>query len=548
MAEFKWLTKDSEKFLKTDYLKEGIEPIERIKQICDEAERRSGIEGFSDKLFDYMSKGWISLSSPIWANYGLDRGLSISCFNLDIQDDTSDIVRAVAESGMMSKVGGGTSGYFGNLRHRGSEIRGGGKSNGSVSFMELFEVTTNTISQNGIRRGSFAAYLPIEHTDIKEFLTIRDNGSPIQRLSFGITVSDKWMQEMIDGDVDKRKLWAKVLQKRAESGYPYIFFSDTVNKNKPKVYKDKGLEIKSSNLCSEVLLPSNALESFVCCLSSANLLFYDDWKETDLIQTLCVLLDTVLDEYIEKASKIPFLEKTVRFTENHRAIGIGVLGWHSYLQSKMIPFEGLQANMKNVEIFRHIDQESLKASKMLAKMKGEPPLLKGYGERFATRQAVAPTTSSSFILGQVSPSIEPLMSNYFIKDLAKGKFTYKNPYLKELLKQKDKDLQEVWDSILMKGGSVQHLTFLTDEEKDVFKTFGEISQLEIVQQAAARQPFIDQGQSLNLMINSEVPVKEVNALVIEAWKLGIKTLYYQRGVNSAQDVGRKLMECKSCEA
>ena len=300
--------------------------------------------------------------------------------------------------------------------------------------------------------------------------------------------------------------------------------------------------------CTEILLQSDDTQSFVCCLSSVNLLYYDDWKNTDLVQTVMIFLDTVLDEFIEKASKIPFLEKTVNFTKNQRAVGLGVLGWHSYLQSKMIPFESFDAKMLNAEIFNHINEESLKISKQLAKEKGEPELLKGYGERFTTRIAIAPTTSSSFILGQVSPSIEPLASNYFIKDLAKGKFTYKNPYLKELLKQKDKDLQEVWDSILMKGGSVQHLTFLTDLEKSVFKTFGEISQLEIIQQAAQRQPFIDQGQSINLMIHAEVPVKEVNSLMIEAWKLGIKTLYYQRSVNSAQEVGRKLMECVSCQS
>lgn len=548
MSDFKWLTKDSEKFLKTDYLQEGVEPIERIRQISDEAERRSGIDGFSDKFYEYMSNGWISLSSPEWANYGLDRGLSISCFNVDIQDDTVDILRASAEVGMMSKIGGGTSGYFGNLRPRGSAITGGGKSNGSVSFMELFDNVTNIISQNGIRRGSFAAYLPIEHDDVKEFLTIRSTGSPIQRMSFAVTVTDEWMKSMIEGDTEKRKLWAKVLESRAEKGYPYILFSDNVDKGKPQVYKDKDIKINSSNLCTEILLQSDKDQSFVCCLASVNLLHYDDWKDTDLVQTVMIFLDTVLDEYIEKASGIPFLEKTVEFTKKQRAVGLGVLGWHSYLQSKMIPFESMEAKMLNSEIFQHLNNESLKISKELAKTKGEPEMLKGYGERFTTRLAIAPTTSSSFILGQVSPSIEPLVSNYFIKDLAKGKFTYKNPYLKNLLKQKDKDLPEVWDSILMKGGSIQHLNFLTEEERSVFKTFEEISQLEIIQQAAQRQQFIDQAQSINLMIHADVPVKDVNALIIQAWELGIKTLYYQRSVNSAQETSRKLnVECVSCQ-
>ena len=548
MEKFYWLTKDSRQFLERGYLMEGVTPEERVKDIADNAEKISGIKGFSDKFFDYMSRGWISLSTPIWCNYGLNRGLPISCFGAEFQDDTADILRGASEIGMLSKYGGGTAGYFGNLRARGKEITGGGKTNGSVAFMEIFDTLMDIISQGSSRRGSFASYLPIDHEDIKEFLTIRNDESSIQNLSMGVTIPRGWMQSMIDGDEEKRTIWALVLKKRAETGYPYLFFSDNVNDRKPQVYKDKGLEIKTSQLCTEILEITSKDYTFTCCLSSLNLLHYEEWKDSDLVETLTIFLDTVLTEFIEKAVNIPFLEKAVKFAKDCRSIGLGVLGLHSYLQSKMLPFEGFETKRLLNEIFSNINTQSLNASKKLASLYGEPEMLKGCGLRFTTRMAIAPTTSSSFILGSVSPSIEPLNSNYFMKDIAKGKFVYKNPYLKELLVKLGKDTPTVWKSILGKAGSVQHLEFLSDDEKRVFKTFGEISQLEVIQNASIIQKYIDQGISLNTMIHPNTPVKDVNALIIEAWKLGIKTLYYQRSSNLAQELSRSLMECKSCEA
>lgn len=545
---FEWLNEDSIEFLTRGYLQKNVTPTQRIKQIADTAEKLSGLEGFSDKFYNYMSKGWISLSSPVWANYGLKRGLPISCFGQFLVDDTADILRAGAESGIMSKMGGGTSGYFGELRPRGTEISAGGKSNGSVSFMEIFETLTNIISQNGIRRGNMAVYLPTNHGDIEEFLRIRDNDHSIQNLSIGTTISNNWMQSMIEGDIEKRNIWAKILKKRSETGYPYLFFEDTVNNNAPQAYKDKGKKIYASNLCSEIALSTDEKESFVCCLSSVNLLYYDEWKDTDLIEVMCVFLDTVLTEFIEKAKGVEFMEKTVSFASNQRAIGIGVLGLHSYLQSKMIPFEGLEVKMLLNNIFKNIDNQSLEASKKYAKLWGEPELLKGYGERWVTRHAIAPTTSSSFILGQISPSIEPLNSNYFIKDLAKGKFSYRNPLLEKLLDTKGKNTTDVWKSIMSKGGSVQHLSFLSEREKSVFKTFAEISQMEIIQNASIIQKYIDQAISLNIMIPPDVPARDINKLHIEAWKLGLKTLYYQRGQNLAQNTGRDILECSACES
>lgn len=547
MEDFNWLNKDSRAFLEKDYLLEGVTPEERIRQISDTAENILGIEGFSDKFYNYMAKGFYSLATPVWMNFGLDRGLPISCYGIDIQDDTMDILRATAEIGALTKMGGGTAGYFGKLRERGAPIRNNGVSNGAVSFLLPFQTTTDVITQGQARRGYFAAYLPVEHPDIEEFLQCRNEGHIIQNIALGVCISDEWMESAEAGDKDKRKILAKIHQKRAESGFPYIFFTGNVNKNKPRVYKDKEMDINHSQMCTEILEYTDEHKSFVCCLSSLNLLHWDDIVQTDAVETLAYFLDAVYSEFIQKAEGIPFMEKALLFAKEHRSIGIGVLGWHSLLQSKLIPFEGLESKMLNAEIFRTINDKSLIASMQLATMFGEPEMLKGYGQRFTTRLAIAPTTSSSFILGQVSPSIEPLQSNYFIKDLAKGKFVYRNPYLKKLLKDKEQDTPEVWNSILLKGGSVQHLDILDEKEKLVFKTFGEISQLEIVQQAAQRQKFIDQGQSLNLMIHPDTSLKEVNALFFESWKLGIKTLYYQRSVNMAQEVSRNLMDCSSCE-
>tara|TARA_A100001015_G_scaffold312729_1_gene418487 strand:- start:676 stop:2322 length:1647 start_codon:yes stop_codon:yes gene_type:complete len=547
MKDFYWLNRDSRTFLKRGYLEDGETPEDRIKIIADSAQKTLAIPGFSEKFQSYMAKGWYSLSSPIWANFGKQRGLPISCFGSYIDDTMESILKKSSEVGMMTKCGGGTSGYFGALRKRGSNIGSGGKSNGPIHFLEIFETIANVVSQSNVRRGSFAAYLPVEHPDILEFLQIRNDGHPIQNLSIGVTISDAWMKAMLSGDKDKRKVWGAIIKKRFESGYPYILFKNAMNRNAPPVYQDKGLEIYASNLCSEIALHSNPTESFVCNLSSMNLLHYDEWKNTDAPEILTYFLDAVMTEFIDKCKAQPFMDAPRKFAENQRALGIGVLGWHSLLQSKMISFESMEAKFLNQEIHQVIQEKTKYATRELAKVYGEPSLLKGYGERNVTTMAVAPTTSSSFILGQVSPSVEPLNSNYFVKDLAKGKFTYKNPYLETLLEEKEQNTSEVWKNILVKGGSVQHLNFLSKEEKDIFKTFGEISQKEVVIQAAQRQKYIDQSQSLNIMVHPKSSPKDVSQLMIFAWEQGIKTLYYQRGTNPSQELSRNLLECASCE-
>lgn len=554
-----WLNDNSRTFLAKGYLKKGQSAEERIRFIANRAEEILAIEGFAEKFFTYMSRGYYSLSTPVWANFGLHKGLPISCFGSYLGDSMGHILYTQAEVGMMSKFGGGTSGYFGALRPRGASITDNGISSGSVHFMRLFESMVNVVSQGSTRRGHFSPYLPIDHPDIEEFLDIGTEGNPIQELTHAVCVSDEWMKMMIAGDSKKRMLWAKVLQRRSQMGYPYIFFTDTVNNNTVDVYKDKKLTVHASNLCSEVLLPSSDEWSFVCDLSSMNLLHYEEWKETDAVETLVYFLDAVMTDFIRKLEEMRdaesrehrlaflFMERAYNFAVQNRALGVGALGWHSLLQSKMLPFESVEAAKLNVAVFKFIKDRAYAASRELAQLFGEPPLLAGYGRRNATLCAIAPTTSSAFILGQVSQSIEPVWSNCYVKDIDKMKVTIKNPFLEKLLEKKGKNSKETWLGIRNSDGSVQHLAFLSQEEKDVFKTFAEIDQYAVVGQAAVRQLYIDQGQSLNLMINPKTPTKDVNALYIEAWKQGVKTLYYQHSMNAAQTLNRKKL-CVNCES
>ena len=572
MQPWYWLNDNSRAFLARGYLLEGQTPEDRIRQIAERAEAILGKSGWADKFVDYMSRGWISLATPVWANFGAARGLPISCFGSYLPDNMSGILNTQGEVGMMSKYGGGTSGYFGALRARGAAINASGSSSGPVHFMQLFEAIVDVISQGKVRRGSFSPYLPVEHSDIMEFLDIGTEGNPIQKMTHAVTVSDEWLTAMKDGDEEKRAVWAKIIQRRGEIGYPYILFVDNANKARPDVYKDNDMKIVASNLCSEIMLPSSETESFVCCLSSVNLLHYDAWKDTGLIETMIELLDAVITEFCEKLESLRdsgreedrrsflFMERAYTFAKRHRALGLGVVGWHSLLQSKMMPFESGEAGQLNIEVFKRIREKADAASRTLAAQFGEPELLTGYGRRNTTLLAIAPTTANAFILGQVSQSIEPVWSNCYVKDVAKLKVTIRNPFLRDLLAAKGKDTYEVWDSIRDNDGSVQHLDFLSELEKAVFKTFAEIDQSAVLEQAAARQLYIDQGQSLNIMVPPDISPKEVNALYMQAWQLGIKALYYQHSMNAAQQLNRKKLQeiqkqdlavanfCVACEA
>lgn len=556
---FEWLTENSRKFLGAGYLSPGVTPEQRIREVADRAETILGMPGFSDKFYGYMSEGFYSLASPVWSNFGKERGLPISCFGSHIADDMGNILYTQSEVGMMSKLGGGTSGYFGKIRPRGAEVKNNGQASGSVHIMQLFESMVDVVSQGSVRRGRFSPYLPIEHKDIKEFLEIGTEGNSIQELTHGVTVTNEWMQSMIDGDTEKRALWARVLQCRGEMGYPYIFFTDNANNGAADVYKDNDHKIYASNLCTEIMLPSNDEWSFVCVLSSVNVLHYDKWKDTDAVETMVYFLDAVITEFLEKLERYRdsesredrqtflFMERAYNFAKSNRSLGLGVLGWHSLLQSKMLPFNSQEAFDLNSKIFKQIKEKSYKASEELAKEFGEPEVLKGYGRRNATLNAVAPTTSSAFILGQVSQGIEPIWSNIYVKDIAKIKTTIKNPFLVTLLEEKGQNTQEVWRSIRDMDGSVQHLEFLTENEKDTFKTYSEIDQMDIIYQAANRQNHIDQGQSVNIIVHPEMPVKEINKIHVTAWKLGLKSLYYQHSMNAAQKFKQK-KDCASCEA
>ena len=557
-APFSWLTDHSRKFLAAGYLPNGFTAEKRIREIADRAENILGIDGFGDKFYHYMSEGFFSLASPVWSNFGKKRGLPISCFGSNIADDMGNILYTQSEVGMMSKLGGGTSGFFGNIRHRGAPVKNNGHASGAVHIMQLFETMVDVVSQGSVRRGRFSPYLPVEHNDISEFLEIGTEGNAIQELTHGVTVTDKWMQAMIDGDQEKREIWAKVLQRRGEIGYPYIFFKDKANLGASDVYKDKECSINASNLCTEIMLPSNDKWSFVCVLSSLNVLHYEKWKNTDAVETMVYFLDAVITEFLQKLEEYRessdlddnqtflFMERAYNFAKENRALGLGVLGWHSLLQSKMLAFNSEEAFHLNNKVFKYIKERSYKASEELATKFGEPEILKGYGRRNATLNAIAPTTSSAFILGQVSQGIEPIWSNIYVKDIAKIKTTIKNPFLVKLLDKKGMNTVDIWRSIRDQDGSVQHLTFLTNEEKEVFKTYSEIDQMDIIYQAANRQNYIDQGQSVNVMVHPDMSAKEINSIYVTAWKLGLKSLYYQHSMNAAQKFKQK-KECESCE-
>lgn len=899
--KFEWITEDTREFLNGGYLLPGTSPEQRLEDIAQRASdilhelydtqgagkwtdipKPDWIHNFKEKFLHGLSRGWYSLSSPIWSNFGLDRGLPISCFGSHVPDSMDGILETAKEIGMMSKYGGGTAAYFGDVRGRGAPITDNGYSEGAVNFMRLFDTLQDVTRQGETRRGSTAVYLPVDHPDIMEFLDIRDDGSDIQLLSFAVTIPEGWMQSMIDGDPEKRKVWARVLERRSEAGMPYVTFMDNVNNEttpyskRPEDYyinhsqlcvtgdtqilTDKGQipigelegedvnvwngqkfspttvvktgvnqklvrvttdsgyeldctpyhkfyvqenswtvrEVPASELkegdklikfdslpviegekelefaydngfftgdgcysggkqimylyndkqalvphlpsvnqwsrhessptrltavmqnvyrdkffvpgaeytvqsrlawlagyldadgtvtnnngsqsiqaastevnflrevqlmlqtlgvdskvtlareagtsmlpkndgtgdyaeyptreahrllingnslykldqlgltchrltwetrkpnrecsrfvrvasvealpdradtfcftepernmgtfaglltgnCNEIFLPTNEKESFVCCLSSMNIAKYDEWVNTDAVDVLTYFLDAVMEEFIQKSDpvygKFHGLERAHEFAVLHRALGIGALGWHSYLQSKSIPFGSLIANSINSQVFRQIQRDSYRASENMGRAFGTPRAADELrlDRRNTVTTAVAPTTSSAFILGQVSQSIEPLRSNYFIRGLAKTTTVYKNPELEKVLEEKNKNTPEVWADILIHDGSVQHLDFLTDHEKDVFKTFEEISQLDIIIQAGVRQKYIDQGQSLNIAIHPDTPAKDISQLHIEAWERGIKGLYYMHGTNAAQAFNRDLLTCSSCQ-
>lgn len=545
MTPFYWANEDVRTGLRRKYFQDSVE--DRVRQIGDRAEELMGITGLSDRFYNHMAAGFYSLSTPVWTNFGR-HGLPISCNNTYIPDSISGIFEKLAEIAAMTKLGAGTSAWMGDIRPRGAEIATGGTADGPHHFARLFNTAIDVVSQGDTRRGNIALYNSVAHPDIKEWLRFREESSEIQNVSFGVTITDDWMDQMLAGDPDKQDVMAKIIERRYNSGYPYIVFHDTVNRNKPDVYLDNDMVINGSNLCTEIFQPSCEDESFVCCLSSMNLARYEAWKNTDAVEVLVIVLDAVMSEYIIKTANLAHMEAPRRFAIRHRAIGVGSLGLHTALQQAGLAFGTFEARNYDADMHSTISKQALAASQKLAQMFGEPELLEGYGRRNATLIAIAPTTSSSFILGQVSASIEPLMFNYGTLNVAFGKFSWKNPVLQQLLKERDADTDLVWNQILVDGGSVKNVSVLSDHEKAVFATFAEISSKDVLNHAALRQRYIDQGQSINLMIHPMTPAADVLELIIYAWENGIKSLYYQRGKNLAQEAVTDQLHCSMCEA
>ena len=525
-------------------------------------------------FFDYIFKGWLNLASPVLSNTGSERGLPISCFGVDVADSIQDIGAKNLELMLLAKHGGGVGIGHNQIRHAGANITDNGTSDGVVPFIKINDSTILATSQGAVRRGAASTNLSIEHGDFWEWLEIREPKGDINRQCLNINqcvvISDKFMRDVMEGNAESRKRYAAVQRKRRQTGQPYIMYRGNVNKQNPQAYKKNGLKVFMTNICSEIVLHTDENHSFVCCLSSLNLSKYDEWKNTNLIYDATWFLDGVLEEFIQKAKYRKGFENSVRTAEKGRALGLGVLGWHTYLQQRGIAFEGLEAQYETRNIFSQIKIESEKASRDLAEEYGEPLWCRDTGFRNTHLRAVAPTVSNSKLAGGISAGIEPVPANIWTDQSAKGTFIRKNKQLEGYLNEIGHDNKKVWDKIMADGGSVQDLKFLDEwcflkgeltkskdvpefnegvPFKDVFKTFKEINQLELVKQAGVRQQYVDQAVSLNLAFPKEATPKWINQVHLEAWKQGIKTLYYMRTESVLRgDIAASAMEdCINCD-
>src|ERR1700690_616039 len=526
-----WMNEEGYLTIARGYLLPDETPKEMFKRIAVSAAKYQKDPSYwAAKFFDYMWKNWLCLASPVLTNMGASRGLPISCYSIHVGDNINSIFNKNTELAVLSKHGGGVGIYLGDIRARGTKIKGNGNSEGIIPWAKVYDTTTQVVSQGGVRRGASAVYLDIEHGDIEEFLNIRRPTGDVNRrcmnLNHGVCISDSWMKAMLEGDKEKRLRWQDILKSRVKTGEPYLFFTDTVNKGNPDCYKDKDLQVHTSNICTEIALHTDPDHTFVCCLSSLNLSKYDEWKDTDLIETSIRFLDAVMEEFIVLTKNKEGFESARRSAIKGRALGLGVLGWHTLLQEKGLEFESFDSMKLNAEIFRTIRQKSDKATTELAIEFGEPEWCDGYGRRNTHTIAIAPTVSNSAISGGVSAGIEPLAANIFSIKSAKGTFFRKNPTLTKILQGLEKDTPEIWGSINTNGGSVQHLEFLDEHQKKVFLTARELNQHSIIKQAAQRQAFIDQSQSVNLFFPFNADPKYIHQVHLAAWELRLKTLYY----------------------
>jgi ribonucleoside-diphosphate reductase alpha chain len=569
------------KTISKGYLLKGETPKDAYWRVCTTVARRLGKPELASKFFDYVWKGWLNLATPVLSNTGTERGLPISCFGIDVADSIHDIGSKNLEMMLLAKHGGGVGIGINQIRPAGSIIKGNGTSDGVVPFCKIYDSTILATSQGSVRRGAASVNMDIEHGDFWEWLEIREPKGDVNRQSLNlhqcVVVSDTFMQKLEQGDKEARSRWTAVLRKRRATGEPYIMYKGNVNRTNPEAYTKHGLKVYMTNICSEITLHTDESHSFVCCLSSINLAKFDEWKDTDLIYTSTWFLDGVMEEFIQKAKYMSGFANSVRSAEKGRALGLGVLGWHTYLQDRGIPFEGLFAQYETRKIFSQFKLESDRASRDMAREFGEPLWCIGTGMRNTHTRAIAPTVSNSKLSGNVSPGIEPWAANVFTEQTAKGTFIRKNPTLEKFLKRMKKNTKEVWDQILADGGSVQGLDFIKDwwffegqllstEKKaevetsvnvdqfvpfgDVFKTFKEINQLELVKQAGLRQQYVDQSVSLNLAFPTEATPKFINQVHMEAYKQGIKTLYYMRTESVLRgDIAAKAMDenCLSCD-
>lgn len=566
------------------YLLQGETPKDAYWRVATSVAKRLQRPEMASKFFDYIWKGWLNLASPVLSNTGTERGLPISCFGIDVGDSIDEIGSKNRELMLLAKHGGGVGIGVNMIRPAGATIRGNGTSDGVVPFIKVYDSAILATNQGAVRRGAASVNIDIEHGDFWEWLEIREPKGDVNRQCLNIhqavIISDGFMQKVKDGDKEARKRWAAVLRKRRATGEPYIVYKGNINRANPDAYKQNGLKVYMTNICSEITLHTDENHSFVCCLSSVNLAKYDEWKDTDLIYTATWFLDGVLEEFIQRAKYMRGFENSVRSAEKGRALGLGVLGWHSYLQDRGIPFDSLPAQFETRKIFSQIKIESERASRDMATEMGEPLWCVGTGMRNSHLRAIAPTVSNSKLAGNVSPGIEPWAANLITEQSAKGTFIRKNPTLEKVLSKLKKNTKQTWDKILEDGGSVLGLDWINDYmvkvgeydykplklEKwnelndiqkseyvqlgDVFKTFKEINQLELVKQAGVRQQYVDQAVSLNLAFPKEASPKFINQVHLEAYEQGIKTLYYMRTESVLRgDIAAQAIDptCLSCD-
>ena len=513
----------------------------------------------AQRIYDYMSQHWFMPATPILMNGGANRGLPISCFVNSVQDSMRDILDTWRENGFLASSGGGIGTYWGHVRSIGEKVGINGKTSGVIPFVKVQDSMTLGISQGLLRRGSAAAYLPVWHPEIEEFIDVRrqTGGDPNRRslnIHHGVVIDDAFMNAVESGadyelkspntgevikKVKARDLWVKILTARLETGEPYLLWTDTVNKQKPVSYKQLGLSVETSNLCNEIMLHTGPdhhgnKRTAVCCLSSLNLETFDEWSDNDqFIADVMRFLDNVLQDFIDRAPDDMAHAKYAAMRE--RSVGLGVMGFHSFLQDRGIAFEGVMAKVWNKRIFQHIRNQADAASVVLAEERGSNPdsvdAKLNHPERFTHKMAVAPTASISIIAGNTSPGIEPISANVFLQKTLSGSFTVKNRALKKVLAKHGRDDEKTWQSITLKKGSVQHLDFLTQDERDVFKTAFELDQRWIIEHAADRQEFVDQGQSVNLFLPANIHKKDLHEIHMMAWRKGLKGLYYCRSLS-----------------